>query len=132
MVSADTYLHRTKVLQSVTTRGRQRANILGYKKPHCDGARPAHLSLCGESRRESYESPYCIPGQDASVQPQLAALLAMHAGLLHLLVPTELDIPPDWQSEFMLSVRSMLHVCSSCLRGGRARAHVMSKQFVVC
>lgn len=40
----------------------------------------------------------------------------MHAGLLHLLVPTELDSPPDWQSEFMLSVRSMLHVCSSCLQ----------------
>lgn len=39
----------------------------------------------------------------------------MHAGLLHLLVPTELDSPPDWQSEFILSVRSMLHVCSSCL-----------------
>lgn len=55
------------------------------------------------------------------MQPQLAALLAMHAGLLHLLVPTELDIPPDWQSEFMLSVRSMLHVCSSCLR---VHAHV--------
>lgn len=81
----------------------------------------AHLSLCGESLSESYESPYCIPGHDMSVQPQLAALLAMHAGLLHLLVPTELDIPPDWQSEFMLSVRSMLHVCSSCLR---VRAHV--------
>lgn len=47
---------------------------------------------------------------------QWAALLAMHAGLLHLLVPTELDSPPDWQSEFMLSVRSMLHVCSSCLQ----------------
>lgn len=40
----------------------------------------------------------------------------MHAGLLHLLVPTELESPPDWQSEFILSVRSMLHVCSSCLQ----------------
>lgn len=75
-----------------------------------------YLSLWGESLRESYESPYCIPGPDVSVQPQWAALLAMHAGLLHLLVPTELDSPPDWQSEFMLSVRSMLHVCSSCLQ----------------
>lgn len=75
----------------------------------------SYLSLWGESLNESYESPYCIPRPDASVQPQCAALLAMHAGLLHLLVPTELESPPDWQSEFILSVRSMLHVCSSCL-----------------
>ena len=49
----------------------------------------------------------------------------MHAGLLHLLVPTEDDIMPG-ESDMMLSVRSKLHVRSSCLKyreTGRRRDH---------
>lgn len=55
----------------------------------------------------------------------------MHAGLLHLLVPTELDSPPDWQSEFILSVRSMLHVCSSCLQAWVEQTLVQIKALLV-
>lgn len=79
----------------------------------------AHLSLCGESPSESKESPYCRGCRWGSVKPQCAARLArasMHAGLLHLLVPTEDDIMPEGQSERTLSVRSRLHVLPSCLR----------------
>lgn len=39
----------------------------------------------------------------------------MHAGLLHLLVPTEDESTPEGQSDSTLSVRSRLHVFSSCL-----------------
>lgn len=83
------------------------------------GGAPAHLSLCGESPSESKESPYCRAGRWGSVKPQCAARLArasMHAGLLHLLVPTEDDIMPEGQSERTLSVLSRLHVLPSCLR----------------
>lgn len=87
------------------------------------GLFPSHLSLCGESPSESNESSYCRPGRWGTVEPQCAARLAlasMHAGLLHLLVPTEDDIMPG-ESERTLSVRSRLHVRSSCLRQERTK-----------
>lgn len=43
------------------------------------------------------------------------ARASTHAGLLHLLVPTEDSIIPDWESEVRLSVRSKLQVWLSCL-----------------
>lgn len=44
------------------------------------------------------------------------ARASTHAGLLHLLVPTEDSIIPDWESEVRLSVRSKLQVWLSCLQ----------------
>lgn len=76
------------------------------------------LSLCGESRRESTESRYCVMGLRESSMQKAAprrARASTHAGLLHLLVPTEDSIIPDWESEVRLSVRSKLHVWLSCL-----------------
>lgn len=43
------------------------------------------------------------------------ARASTQAGLLHLLVPTEDNIIPDWQSDVRLSVRSKLQVWLSCL-----------------
>lgn len=76
------------------------------------------LSLCGESRRESTESRYCVMGLRESSMQKVAprrARASTHAGLLHLLVPTEDSIIPDWESEVRLSVRSKLQVWLSCL-----------------
>lgn len=76
------------------------------------------LSLCGESRRESTESRYCVMGLRESSMQKAAprrARASTHAGLLHLLVPTEDSIIPDWESEVRLSVRSKLQVWLSCL-----------------
>lgn len=104
------------------------------------GGAPAHLSLCGESPSESKESPYCRGCRWGSVKPQCAARLArasMHAGLLHLLVPTEDDIMPEGQSERTLSVRSRLHVLPSCLRKkdrkqDRKKAQLLTQWFSKC
>lgn len=76
------------------------------------------LSLWGESRRESTESRYCVVGLRWSSMQKVAprrARASTHAGLLHLLVPTEDSIIPDWESEVRLSVRSKLQVWLSCL-----------------
>lgn len=86
------------------------------------------LSLWGESRRESTESRYCVVGRRCSSRQKVAprrARASTHAGLLHLLVPTEDSIIPDWESEVRLSVRSKLQVWLSCLW---SKAHVDSEQ----
>ena len=71
-----------------------------------------------------------MPGPAPPRPPRWAALQArasMQAGLLHLLVPTDEDSAPDWQSEFILSVLSMLHVLSSCLWGRGTDGHRENK-----
>lgn len=53
-----------------------------------------------------------------SSRPEAAARRARastHAGLLHLLVPTDDSMMPDCESEVRLSERSRLHVWLSCL-----------------
>lgn len=82
------------------------------------GCMESDLSLCGESRSESTESRYCVVGRRESSMQKAAprrARASTHAGLLHLLVPTEDSMIPDWESEVRLSVRSRLQVWLSCL-----------------
>lgn len=96
----------------------QRGAWLASAMPRQHVAGESDLSLCGESRSESTESRYCIMGRRESSMQKAAprrARASTHAGLLHLLVPTEDSIIPDWESEVRLSVRSRLQVWLSCL-----------------